>query len=76
MNMSPSSHFFERVKFSLTHPELVYLSLKGKRINFRGIATMSYINIQRRSEMLMFFSNNRLETEGQHNKFLLYLTYI
>ena len=26
--------------------------------------------------MPMFFVNNRIETEGQHNKFLLYLTYI
>ena len=71
VNMSPSSHFFERVKFSW----LVYLSLTGKRINFLGIATMSHINIQRRSEMLMFFVNNRIESKSATNRSHMWLDF-
>ena len=68
VNMSAPSDLSERVKFFLTHTEilwLVKLSLRGKRMNFPGIATMSHTNNLRRSEIQMFFSNNRIEIGGQ-----------
>ena len=67
VNMSPPFDLFEKVKFSLIHTEiswLVTLSLTGKRMNFPDMATMSHTNILRRSEIQMFFSNNRIEIGG------------
>ena len=39
-----------------------------------SIATMSHTNILRRSEMQMFFLNNRIELNASNKKFLLRLT--
>ena len=47
----------------LKFPDLL-LFLTGKRMNFPSMATISHTNILIKSEILIFFSNNRIEIGG------------
>ena len=47
----------------LKFPDLL-LFVTGKRMNFRSMATISHTNILRKSEILIFFSNNRVKIGG------------